>query len=123
MSVGYAGQLIGTTGQTGNKTYLVSGPNPATQYFTLGNGGSIQYADGVTPAAPKAYNDFSDVIYNSNVPYTKDEITDAASDNAAVGEGFAIVTADECVMQASITSSETGKWKVVLGPMPRTNAC
>jgi hypothetical protein len=58
----------------------------------------LQYGDGVTPAQPKSYNDFSGVIYNSNVQYTANETTDDASYNAAVGEGFAIVTADTCTM-------------------------
>lgn len=30
--------------------------------------------------------------------YSASQITDSASDNAAVGEGFAIVTANECIM-------------------------
>ena len=58
----------------------------------------LQYGDGVTPAQPKSYNNFSGVIYNSNVQYSASDITDDASYNAAVGEGFAIVTADTCTM-------------------------
>ena len=61
----------------------------------------MQYADGVTPAQPKSYNNFSDIVYNSNVQYAKNAITDDASYNAAVGEGFAIVTADECEMEVN----------------------
>jgi len=38
------------------------------------------------------------VIYNSNIQYTANQITDNSSYNAAVGEGFAIVTADTCTM-------------------------
>lgn len=33
---------IGLADTYGNLTYLVNGPNPATQYFTLGNGASVQ---------------------------------------------------------------------------------
>ena len=58
----------------------------------------MQYGDGVTPAKPKVFNNFTDVIYNSNVQYTASQVTDSASYNAAVGEGFAIVTADLCTM-------------------------
>lgn len=44
----------------GNASYLVS--PPSTQYLTLGNGGIIQYGDGVTLESPKAYNNFSSVV-------------------------------------------------------------
>ena len=44
----------------GASTYYVS--PPSTQFFTLGNGGIIQYGDGVTPESPKAYNNFTDVM-------------------------------------------------------------
>ena len=43
-----SGVAIGEADTYGNVSYLVSGPHPRTQYFTNGNGGSIQYGDGVT---------------------------------------------------------------------------
>ena len=49
---------------------------------------------------PKSYNDFSDVVYNSNVQYANGTVSDAGM-NAAVGEGFAIVTVDKCIFQVS----------------------
>ncbi|KAK9807246.1 hypothetical protein WJX73_002125 [Symbiochloris irregularis] len=102
------GQLSGTSPDYGNVTYTVNYDVriPPTQYFTLGNGGSVQYGDGVTLASPKYFNNFTDVIYNSNVQYSASAITDSASDNAAVGEGFAIVTADACTMEVKFYNIE-----------------
>jgi hypothetical protein len=77
----HVGVASGATNAYGNATYYVSPPSP--QYFTLGNGGVIQYGDGVTLDAPKAYNNFSTVVYNDNV-------------DGAPGEGFAILTATAC---------------------------
>ena len=48
------------------------------------------------PGAPKDYNDFSDVIFNQNVQYSADDLAVAGSGNAAVGEGFSVITADAC---------------------------
>ena len=53
-------------------------------------------------AAAQSFNNFSNVIYNDNVQYSAGQLTDSASDNAAVGEGFAIVTVDACQMKVSL---------------------
>ena len=48
------------------------------------------------PGAPKDYNNFSDVIFNQNVQYSAADLAVDGATNAAVGEGFSVITADAC---------------------------
>ena len=50
------------------------------------------------PGAPKTYNNFSDVIFNQNIQYSAADLATDGAGNAAVGEGFSVITADACNM-------------------------
>ena len=51
-----------------------------------------------SPGAPKQYNNFSDVVFNQNVQYSAADLAVDGATNAAVGEGFSVITADACNM-------------------------